>query len=146
MQIDKTENIFAKVDAEWFFSPASTNIADFANGMVNKLVQLDCNLSLLQIVSHHLAKAKDDGVPRKGIYKVKLVQDAEVANEQQLSNEENGNRNKKKNPHSKDELLKEIKNSFVKIKVKQQMYLGRKANVIFISDVTKKVNARVQEV
>ena len=36
-----------------------------------------------------------------------------------------------------------MKNSFVKIKVKQQMYLGRNAKVIFISDVTKKVNARV---
>lgn len=42
--------------------------------------------------------------------------------------------------------MKEFKNSFVKIKVKQQKYLGKNATVIFMSDVTKKIIAKVNEV
>ena len=37
-------------------------------------------------------------------------------------------------------------NSFVKVKVKKQDYLGKRANVIFMSDVTKKVHSRINEV
>ena len=44
--------------------------------MVEKLEGLDCDLSLLQIVRRHLAKSEDNGVPYKGIYKVRFDQGA----------------------------------------------------------------------
>ena len=74
--------------------------------MVHKLKDLDCDLSLQQIVSHHLAKATNDEVPYKGIYKVRFDQrDSLSENKDQCTNA--------------SQLLKELKNSFVKIKVKQ---------------------------
>lgn len=71
LQISRKDNLFAKVDAEWFFSPATVKPLDFANVMVNTLIELDCNLSLLEIVRDHLAKKLSEDVPPyTGIYKV----------------------------------------------------------------------------